>query len=68
MITLKTIPAAVLVVMLACGNSTEMRPPESKTGASAPALTEYAATLPLDKIKLPAGFKIEVYAEVEDAR
>jgi glucose/arabinose dehydrogenase len=68
MITLKTIPAALLVVMLACGNSTEVGPPESKAGDSAPALTGYAATLPLDKIKLPAGFKIEVYAEVEDAR
>ena len=68
MITLKTIPAALLVVMLACGNSTEVRPPESKADASAPALTGYAATLPLDKVKLPAGFKIDVYAEVEDAR
>jgi glucose/arabinose dehydrogenase len=68
MITLKIIPAAALVVMLACGNSTEVRPPESNSDASAPALTGYAASLPLDKIKLPAGFKIDVYAEVEDAR
>ena len=33
-----------------------------------PAISEYAATLPLDKIKLPPGFKIEVYAEVKNAR
>src|SRR5690349_12660246 len=32
------------------------------------ALTDYAKTLPLDKIKLPAGFKIEVFAEVDNAR
>ncbi len=32
------------------------------------AITENTRTLPLDKIKLPAGFKIDVYAEVEDAR
>ena len=32
------------------------------------ALTDEFKTLPLEKIKLPAGFKIEVYAEVEDAR
>src|SRR5687767_4883275 len=35
---------------------------------SVPAITEYSATLPLDKIKLPAGFKIEIYAEVNNAR
>ena len=33
-----------------------------------PALTEYQKTLPLDKVKLPAGFKIEVFAEVDNAR
>jgi glucose/arabinose dehydrogenase len=33
-----------------------------------PALTAYAKTLPLEKIKMPAGFKIEVYAEVDNAR
>lgn len=32
------------------------------------ALTDYAKTLPLDKLKLPAGFVIEVYAEVNNAR
>ncbi len=33
-----------------------------------PALTEYAKTLPLEKIKMPAGFSIEVFAEVNNAR
>lgn len=32
------------------------------------ALTDYAKTLPLDRIKMPAGFVIEVYAEVNNAR
>jgi glucose/arabinose dehydrogenase len=35
---------------------------------SLPAITAYSGTLPLDKIKLPAGFKIDVYAEVDNAR
>jgi glucose/arabinose dehydrogenase len=35
---------------------------------SYPALTEYQKTLPLEKIKMPAGFKISVYAEVDNAR
>ncbi|MBL0743811.1 PQQ-dependent sugar dehydrogenase [Chryseolinea lacunae] len=69
MITLKTIPAAVLVMMLACSNtSTPEIVPENDSDASSPALSDYAATLPLEKIKLPAGFKIDVFAEVEDAR
>jgi glucose/arabinose dehydrogenase len=35
---------------------------------SVAALTDYYKTLPLDKIKLPAGFSIAVFAEVENAR
>jgi glucose/arabinose dehydrogenase len=35
---------------------------------STPALTDYSKSLPLDKIKLPTGFAIEVFAEVENAR
>ena len=38
------------------------------TDGSEAAITKYAETLPLSTIKLPAGFKIEVYAEVPDAR
>src|SRR5688500_2999324 len=32
------------------------------------ALTQYSKTLPLDKIKMPKGFTISVYAEVPNAR
>ena len=31
-------------------------------------LTEYSQSLPLNTIKLPPGFKIDVFAEVPDAR
>jgi glucose/arabinose dehydrogenase len=73
---LRSIPAFIAIVVLACSNST----PEAKGSStqtdtilksedgSEPALTDYATTLPLDKVKLPGGFKIEVYAEVDNAR
>jgi glucose/arabinose dehydrogenase len=68
----KPIPACMLVLLLACSNSgTKEQAPADATpaeDASSPALTEYSKTLPLDKIKLPAGFKIDIYAEVENAR
>lgn len=35
---------------------------------SLPAITSYAESLPLDRIKMPPGFKISVFAEVENAR
>ncbi|SKC59669.1 PQQ-dependent sugar dehydrogenase [Ohtaekwangia koreensis] len=65
-------PVLMLGLMLACSNSSSTDPTGDKgvngRDVSAPAITDYAATLPLDKIKLPAGFKIAVYAEVENAR
>ncbi len=72
-------PIFVLAIMLACGhtNSSENSTSDSlstvatvasdREGGDA-ALTDYAKTLPLEKIKLPAGFTIDVFAEVEDAR
>jgi glucose/arabinose dehydrogenase len=63
-----------LLVALACSHSTPSENntadsgAESTAGISEPAITDYAATLPLDKIKLPAGFTISVYAEVNNAR
>jgi glucose/arabinose dehydrogenase len=66
--TLK-ISIAVLVGALACSNSSENKDnvPANADG-SYPAITNYAGTLPLEKIKMPAGFTIQVYAEVPDAR
>ena len=53
--TLKSFTFFALTLAIACGNSTS---PENKTSAD----------LPLDKIKLPSGFKIDVFAEVPNAR
>src|SRR6187402_411810 len=75
--TLKSIPLFMLALVLACSNtkrpensnadSTSTSVDAEPTGGEA-ALTDYTKTLPLDKIKLPAGFTIDVYAEVENAR
>jgi glucose/arabinose dehydrogenase len=78
--TLKSIPIFMLALVLACSNtnSSESAGSDSTSAPSADtvaneeggeaALTAYAKTLPLDKIKLPSGFSIDVYAEVENAR
>lgn len=62
-----TLAAAGLAVLLASGYTFV---PESNPSAdgSMPAISSYALSLPLNTIKLPAGFKIEVFAEVPDAR
>jgi len=65
---MKTLVSCLVVVvglLLSCSNSGDSN---HLPGTSLPALTEYAKTLPLDKIKLPPGFVIDVYAEVENAR
>src|SRR5882724_7278643 len=41
---------------------------KSTAGNSSPAITGASASLPLDKIKLPKGFSITVFAEVDNAR
>ena len=51
--------------LLACSSSGSGD--DSKTGEDG-ALNDYAASLPLNSIKLPDGFVIEVFAEVTDAR
>lgn len=66
----KTLASAVAIFLLQCSGgsrSDNSQAPETSDG-SLPALTEYQKTLPLDKIKLPSGFKIEVFAEVDNAR
>lgn len=60
--------ALISLGMLACSNSSTTENTNPGLDKSEPALTEYAQTLPLNSIKLPAGFKIEVFAEVQDAR
>ncbi len=59
----------LLAMFLFCNNSTKKNFPKSTASDhSYPAITDASASLPLDQIKLPKGFSISVYAEVEDAR
>jgi glucose/arabinose dehydrogenase len=69
--------ALMLAALLACSNTgSNERESEAQdstatpvnNGGSQAALSDYAKTLPLDKIKLPEGFKISVFAEVDNAR
>lgn len=57
-------------ILLACSNNGTVTDETAETDiqGSLPALTDRFATLPLDKIQLPPGFTISVYAEVENAR
>ena len=64
---LKNTSLFLIALLFNCGNTASDERIVSTPGGD-PAITEYAGTLPLDKIKLPAGFKIEVYAEVKNAR
>jgi len=64
-------PVALLAVaLLQCNSGSKPAVVELAVGedGSVEALTEYSKTLPLEKIKMPAGFKIDVFAEVENAR
>jgi glucose/arabinose dehydrogenase len=77
---IKSFSFIALTALLACGNSSSEKNPVAASDSTAnstskvnddgstAALTDYARTLPLDKIKLPAGFTIDVFAEVDDAR
>src|SRR5688572_11567702 len=76
--TLNSTPVLMLALILACSNTNSSENTKSDSTSTATessdiaggevALTDYAKTLPLDKIKLPDGFVIDVYAEVENAR
>lgn len=63
----------VLLLFQECTRSSETVESEERdtmtsVDNSEPALTEASQKLPLDRIKLPPGFKITVFAEVPDAR
>jgi glucose/arabinose dehydrogenase len=76
----KSIFVCTLSLLIGCGNvSRDDRSSSDTTSTLAvskadgleggeAAITDYAKTLPLNKIKLPVGFAIDVYAEVENAR
>lgn len=67
---LKFIPIATMVIGLISLNSSNkfVRPEVGAKDGSVTAITHASAALPLDKITMPAGFSISVYAEVEGAR
>ncbi|HTF20591.1 MAG TPA: sorbosone dehydrogenase family protein [Chryseolinea sp.] len=62
------VAAVSLTVMLASGYTAVPDKKMISAGGGEAAISEYAESLPLNTIKLPAGFKIEVFAEVPDAR
>ncbi|TDQ08685.1 PQQ-dependent sugar dehydrogenase [Pedobacter metabolipauper] len=63
-------PIAVALLALITGsNSTDLTFfSKNPVDGSIPAITQASADLPLDKIKMPAGFSISVFAEVQGAR
>ncbi|MEJ7645368.1 MAG: PQQ-dependent sugar dehydrogenase [Chryseolinea sp.] len=66
---MKVLKSGIIIsVALLTSGSAGFHEANRNTDNSEPALTEYAQSLPLNSIKLPTGFKIEVYAEVQDAR
>lgn len=62
-----TASAAVLAGLILLGSTCKTAAQNASDGSVA-AITNASAKLPLDKIKLPAGFSISVYAEVPGAR
>jgi glucose/arabinose dehydrogenase len=59
----------VLIGMILLGNANETAFSQSQASdGSVAAITNKSSTLPLDKIILPPGFTIAVYAEVENVR
>ncbi len=68
---LRLLPLSILVTIVLCCNSASKESPVvvgMKDDTSKPAITGASAKLPLSKIKLPQGFAISIFAEVEDAR
>jgi len=64
----------LLLTLFSCGktgNDTTVPTndtPQTGDDGSTPALSDYAKSLSLNQIKLPFGFQIDVFAEVENAR
>jgi len=64
----KYMPVFAFALAMTCGNSSVPENVDATPAGGMPAITEYSKTLPLDKVKLPAGFTIDIYAEVDNAR
>jgi glucose/arabinose dehydrogenase len=59
---------AVLISLILFGNTNEIAFSQTNSDGSVAAITKKSVAIPLDKIKLPEGFSISVYAEVDGAR
>lgn len=57
----------IVTVAFCCNNAGKEETKVVPVGGEA-AISDYSKTLPLDKVKMPDGFAIEVYAEVNNAR
>lgn len=66
--TMKYIALIACVALLTLGCTNSKKSSELVALGGGPAFSGASDSLPLNTIKLPAGFKISVYAEVEDAR
>jgi glucose/arabinose dehydrogenase len=60
--------STIAAVAFCCSQSTRDTNNSNSEDNSTPAITSASAALPLDKVKLPKGFSISVFAEVENAR
>jgi len=58
----------ILIGLVLFGNTNEIAFSQTNTDGSVAAITKKSAAIPLDKIKLPEGFSINVYAEIDGAR
>src|SRR5690606_856928 len=66
MMRFKTLSSFAFLMVLACSNSENTNQPQTIDALSS---SETAvSSLPLEKIKLPPGFVIDVFAEVDNAR
>src|SRR5258708_1354747 len=65
---MKSLNLAALVLVSLCLTQSVPQSFSEARDTSSPAITGASAGLPLEKIKLPKGFSISVYAEVDNAR
>ncbi len=63
-----TLLSLVVIILFFNGLEIPTHTSSLELDASVPAITNTSADLPLNSIKLPKGFSISVYAEVENAR
>ena len=58
----------LLILVLSCNQAPKESQGAAEVDTSVPAITEVSGKLPMNSIKLPPGFTISVYAEVDNAR